>query len=208
MTKMLRVVRGGGPGSGPRRCRVRRGRRNRHARAHSDVAAKACKKVKKKHAKVCAKATKSSESSGSSASGLPSDPCSLLTLDEVHTMVASATAGKDISELQASSTQSACTWKAADTDPGLGSIVVTVSQLPGSVSAGELKLGLDAEARDSGKVISGIGSHTIVTSSIPADAEVKALVGKLLLDVDFNGTGAGQHQDQVIAAAKAAAGRL
>ena len=60
---------------------------------------------------------------------------------------------------------------------------MTVTKLPSSIPTAQLKAGLAAEAKDPGhKVVSGLGDYALVGSVIPPNAEVKVLVGHLLLD--------------------------
>jgi hypothetical protein len=51
-----------------------------------------------------------------------------------------------------------------------------------------MRTSLEAEARDSGRAVSGVGDFAIVTSAIAADAELKAVVGSLFLSVHYQGT--------------------
>jgi hypothetical protein len=101
-----------------------------------------------------------------------------------------------------------CRW---DTEQTLSDIVLSVSNLPSSVPLSQLKLALQAEAKDPGhKSVSGLGDYATVSSVIPANAEVKVLTSKLLLDIEYSSNDplGSTRQDDVVALAKLAFGRL
>jgi hypothetical protein len=156
---------------------------------------------KKKH-----KATTTTVATKSAS--LPSDACKLLTADEVGTLVANADAGKPDSANAGGVKQVECNWETQDlTVQTLHLAVITV---PPQTTAAAIKAALLAEAKDDGKTVSGLGDAAIVTSSIPGDAEVKVLTGKLILSLDYQSQDppGGSKQDDVVALAKLAVGRL
>jgi hypothetical protein len=126
-------------------------------------------------------------------------------------MVPTASQGEPVAAATGAASRSTCRWEGETLDDS-ASLVVTVTALP--ISLAEMKAALDAEARDSGnEKISGVGSVAFIKSVIPGDAEATVLVGKLLLNVDYSSSftatrTARDRQDEVVALAKAAAGRM
>jgi hypothetical protein len=150
------------------------------------------------------KATTTTKPAKSAA--LPSDACKLLTLQEVTPLVAGSSEGAPVNNGQ--SNEVACGW---ETETTLQDIMVTVTKFPASLSTAELKAGLGAEAKDPGhKAVPGLGDYALVGSVIPPNAEVKVLVGHLLLDVEYSSDDplGSTKQDDVVALAKLAFGRL
>jgi len=136
---------------------------------------------------------------------LPSDACTLLTTQEVATLVPGTGPGAPVANAQPDDV--VCRWD----DPNiLQDIVVTVTKLPSSIPSNQLTLGLGAEAQDSGKKVSGLGDYAVVTSAIPANAEAKVLVGHVLLSVELSSDDplGSTRQDDVVGLAKLALGRL
>lgn len=155
-------------------------------------------------ASTAANPTTASKPSGQGT--LPADPCALLTADEVHAILPTAGDGQKANEAGGPGQQVVvCHWELSD---AVGTIDVKVSTLPTGISPDTIKSSYGAEAKDSGRVLDGIGDFAIVTSVITADTEVKVLTGTLLLDVELQQLGAKDKQDAVIALAKAALGRL
>ena len=169
------------------------------ARVSQAVPAK--KKPKRPKATTTTRAAKSA--------ALPGDACKLLTQDEVTSLVPTATQGTPVKTTSANgpNNEVMCRWDAPDT---VQDILVSVTSLPSSIPSAQLKAGLAAEARDSGKTVSGLGDYAIVTSTIPPDAEAKVLVGHLLLDVEYSSSDplGSTRQDDVVSAARLAFGRL
>jgi hypothetical protein len=171
------------------------------ARARQEVPAK----KKKKH--------KATTTTVAKSASLPSDACKLLTLNEVTPFVATATEGKPVTN-SGQANEVMCRWDAEETPGGpidLTTLNVSVTEFPSSLPKAELKLGLAAEGKDPGnKQVSGLGDYAIVTSAIPPNAEVKVLVGQLLLDVEYSSSDplGSTRQDDVVALAKLAFGRL
>jgi hypothetical protein len=176
------------------------------ANARHEVVAKKKKSKKKSKSKHKTTSTK--------AATLPSDACKLLTMDEVHQLAPKVDSAEAGTEAQGPTAQSSCHWKYAgddvsDLQAALTTLDVRVMKLPAGLSSDEIKLALQAEARDSGKEIPGIGSLAVVESAIPSNVEVKSLIGGLVLDVEYSGgPDAQSHQDTVIGLAKSVAGRL
>jgi hypothetical protein len=168
---------------------------NARARAPQEAPAK----KKKPKATTTTRAAKSAS--------LPSDACKLLTLEEVTPLVTGATPGKPVTNAGRTN-EVMCRWDTPDT---LQDIVLTVTNMPSSVPGAELKAALAAEAKDPGnKAVSGLGDIALVSSVIPPNAEVKVLVGRLLLDVEYSSNDplGSTRQDDVVALAKLAFGRL
>ena len=151
------------------------------------------------------KATTTTKAAKSAA--LPSDACKLLTLQEVTPLVAGSNEGAPVNK-SGPGNEVACGW---ETETTLQDISVTVTNLPSSLPTAQLKAGLAAEAKDPGhKAVSGLGDYALVGSVIPPNAEVKVLVGHLLLDVEYSSDDplGSTRQDDVVALAKLAFGRL
>jgi hypothetical protein len=115
---------------------------------------------------------------------VPKDACALLTPEQVATLVASATA----KPTQVTKATAGCAWsdEEATTLDALDSLNVQISKLP--VSAAELKFSLAAEAKDPDHhVVKHLGDFAAQSNVIPANSEVKVLLGNLLVDVEFSG---------------------
>jgi len=161
-------------------------------------AAAPAKKRRPKHTTTTTAAKKS-------AASLPSDACKLLTTEEVKPLVPGTSPGAPVANGQPN--EVVCRWE----DPNVvQDVVVTATKLPSSIPAAQLTVGLGAEAKDSGKKVSGVGDYAIVTSAIPPNAEAKVLVGHLLLSVEYSSDDplGSTRQDDVVALAKLALGRL
>ena len=82
-----------------------------------------------------------------------------------------------------------CSWRdeeGTSLPDALDSLNVDISKLP--VSAAELKFSLAAEAKDPNHhVVKHLGDFAEQSNVIPANSEVKVLLGNLLVDVEFSG---------------------
>ncbi|HMK13112.1 MAG TPA: hypothetical protein VK461_16090, partial [Acidimicrobiales bacterium] len=76
------------------------------------------------------------------------------------------------------------------------------------VPVDQVKLSLQAEAKEHGKVVDGLGDFGIVKSTVAGQASVIAVKGPLLFTLDLSARGAENQQDAVAALAKTALGRL
>src|SRR5262249_31829403 len=142
------------------------------ARAPKEVPAK-----KRKHS------TKATTTTAAKKASLPSDACKLLTTQEGEPLVPGTNPGTS-GNSSPGPNEVMCRWA---TETTLQDVVVSVTQLPSSVPAAQLKLSLQAEGKDPGnKIVSGFGDVAIVTSAIPANAEVKVLNGHTLLSVEYS----------------------
>jgi hypothetical protein len=152
------------------------------------------------------KKPKATTTTAAKAAAFPSDACKLLTLSEVTPLVVGATEGRPVRS-SGPGNEVTCRWDTPDT---LQDVVLTVTQLPPGVSSAVAKAGLAADAKDKGKTVSGIGDFAVVRSLIPPDAEVMALVGKLLFSLDYSSPSplGSTRQDDVVALAKLAVGRM
>jgi hypothetical protein len=151
--------------------------------------------------------TKATTTTAAKKASLPTDACKLLTTQEVEPLVTGTNPGTSATTSPGPN-EVVCRW---ETETTLQDVVVTVTQLPSSVPSSQLKLSLQVEGKDQGnKIVSGFGDVAIVTSSIPADADVKVLSGHTLLDVDYMSDNplASTRQDDVVALAKLAYGRM
>lgn len=143
---------------------------------------------------------------GSSQAKVPADACALVNQDEVHKLAATAgNAQKQTPQSVPGVSIVACRW---EWPQGAGSLDLRVSTLPPGTTAAILKTSLSADIGKNGKEVKGLGDYAVVTSAINADAEVRALVNGMLLELDLNVLGARDQQDQLVELAKAAAGRI
>lgn len=164
--------------------------------------ARAAAPAKKRKSKVHTTTTTAAKKTAA----LPSDACKLLTTDEVKPLVPGTVPGV-APTANGQPNEVMCRWE----DPTIvQDVVLTVTQLPSSIPTNELTLGLGAEARDSGKKVSGLGDFAIVTSAIPPNAEAKVLLGHTLLSVEYSSDNplGSTRQDDVVGLAKLAVGRL
>lgn len=142
----------------------------------------------------------------SSQAKIPADACALVTQDEVHKLAATAgNAQKQTPQAVPGVSVVACRW---EWPQGVGSLDLRVSTLPPGTTAAILKTSLSADIGKNGKEVKGLGDYAVVTSAINADANVRALVNGMLLELDLNVLGARDQQDQLVELAKAAAGRI
>lgn len=150
-------------------------------------------------------ATTSGGGSGSQAK-VPADACALLTADDVAKLSTTAGPGKKLTTQPAQGqTIVACRWEWPE---GVSTLDVKVMSLPAGVTTDMLKASFQAEIKSNGRVLSGVGDFAIVESPISADAMVRVLVKGLEMDVELNGLGARDKQEQLITVAKAALGRV
>jgi hypothetical protein len=148
----------------------------------------------------------SSATSAQAQGKLPDDPCALLTQQELTAIAANPSQGEVKSQNTPGVSEARCYWTFGD---GLLSLTLSVTALRGAGTS--LKPSLEAELRDAaanGHEVAGLGDYAIFTSVLPISSEVKALVKGLVLDLDVNGPNGRSLEAPVIAAAKAAAGRL
>jgi hypothetical protein len=172
------------------------------AAAHARAKASEAVPAKKKKPKATTTTTKAAKSAA-----MPSDACKLLTLQEVTPLVTGSSPGSPVTS-SGQTNQVMCRWDTPDT---LQDVVLTVTNMPSSVPVSDLKLALTSEAHDPGnKAVSGLGDVALVSSVIPPNAEVKVLLGHLLLDVEYSSDDplGSTRQDDVVALAKLAFGRL
>ena len=139
------------------------------------------------------------------AKAFPKNACKLLTASEVKALIPDADAGTKKNEGVQGVKNASCYWKSVS-GTNLASLNVTVLSLGSSVPPGFAKLALQHET--GAKKVSGIGSYAIYTSVINVDLNVKAVVGKLTLDVDYNANSAQDQKGAVIKIAKAVAKRI
>ena len=151
-------------------------------------------------------ATTAGGSSGSATGKLPDDACSLLSMDQVRTVLPQSEDGKSKKEAAGATQVVTCFWQDRTT-----SLTVTASSIPAPATTALMKTSLQAEIRNAGAnggEVQGVGDYAIYTSTIAADMAAKAVVKGYLLVVDLNGLGARDQKDKVIALLKAAAGRI
>jgi hypothetical protein len=157
---------------------------------------------------VASSAPTSAQSKPSARQVAVGDACSLLTLDQVRTVIPDATQGEPSSRSEAGARTVSCYYKSNTTIASL-----TVDFISMNYPASQLMLSLKAELSDEGREpVEGIGDAAIVTLTslrdTPIDVEVKALFGSSLLRVAYDGPNAGSLKGQVIALAKQAAAKL
>ena len=115
---------------------------------------------------------------------VPKDACALVTDAEVATLVPSANPGDPTAATEGPAASASCYW---DTDGSITTLTVKVSKIPAPLP--QIKFALKAEAHDPGSTpIKGLGSVAFQKSAIPPNSEVTALIGKLLLNVEFSGS--------------------
>ena len=131
--------------------------------------------------------------------------CKLVTPAEVKALIPDADAGTKRYEAGHGVKNASCYWKSVSSAK-LASLAVTVLDLGKSVPPGFAKLALQHET--GAKKVSGLGDYAIYISQINVDLEVKAVVGKLTLNVDYNANSAQDEKDAVIKIAKAIAKHL
>jgi hypothetical protein len=160
---------------------------------------------------VASSAPTSAQSKPSARQVAVGDACSLLTVDQVRTVIPDATQGEPSSTSEAGARTVSCYYKSNTTIASL-----TVDFISINYPASQLMLSLKAELSDGAEgsePVEGLGDYAIVVlqkglRDTPIDVEVKALFGSSLLRVDYNGPNAGSLKGQVIALAKQAAAKL
>jgi len=151
-------------------------------------------------------ATSSSGGGSGSLAKVPGDACALLIADDVAKLSTTAGPGKKLTNQAApGQTIVACRWEWPE---GVSTLDVIVMSLPAGVTTDTLKTSFQAEIKSNGRVLGGVGDFAVVESPIAADAKVRVLVKGLWMDVELNGLGARDKQEQLITVAKAAVGRV
>ena len=135
----------------------------------------------------------------------PKSACKLLTATEIKELIADADPGTKRNEGGQGVKNATCNWKSVSGE-NLATLTVTVLDLGSSVPPGFAKLSIQHET--GAHKVSGVGSYAIYTSNVNVNLDVKAVVGKLIIDVDYNATAAQDQKDVVIKLAKAVAKRL
>ncbi len=158
---------------------------------------------------------------------VPKNACDLVTLEQVQVLLPDATDGEPSPLTGVGHVKGAvCKWELTATS-ALGeevptdSLTVEVATLPPGTPMKVLKSSLLAQIgganEGNGEKVSGLGTAAIVLSTVPTEAEVKAIVGKLSLSVKYTTGGAGissleedaeARQDDVVTLAKAIAGKI
>jgi len=157
---------------------------------------------------------------------VPKNACDLVTLEQVQELLPDATDGEPAPLTGVGHVKGAtCNWE-LKTTTALGeevptdSLKVEVATLPPGTPLKVLKSSLLAEIgganKGNGEKVSGLGTSAIVLSTVPTEAEVKAIVGKLSLSVRYTTGGAGissledanTRQDDVVTLAKAIAAKI
>lgn len=141
----------------------------------------------------------------SPAKKFPKNACALLTAAEVQALIPDADAGTKRNQAGQGVKNASCYWKSVSGEK-LATLTVTVLDLGKSVPPGFAKLSIQHET--GAKKVSGVGSFAIYTSLVNIDLDVKAVVGKLILDVDYNANSAQDQKDAVIKIAKAVSKRI
>jgi hypothetical protein len=172
---------------------------------------------------VCSAAALDKKPTGAT---VPKNACDLVTLEQVQELLPDATDGEPSPLTGVGHVKGAtCKWEQLTTtalgeEVPLDSLTVEVATLPPGTPMKVLKSSLFAQIGGSntgnGEKVSGLGSSAIVLSTVPTEADVKAIVGKLSLNVRYITGGAGlsslddaeTRQDDVVTLAKAIAGKL
>lgn len=156
-------------------------------------------------------ATNAKKSSGQAATADLSnvDACSLLTADEVGSLVPQPTS-KALPASAGAVSEIGCRWEGAVPSGAVvpPDLVLTVAAMPAGVPLDDVKLALTAEAKSHGKVIDGLGDIGVVESVIPGQATLKAVANGVLFSLDLSAQGAEEQLDAVASLGKAALGRL
>jgi hypothetical protein len=163
------------------------------------AAAEADKKPKKAKKKAKAKAD-----AASTAKGMPADACALLTTAEVGALVPNANPGEPADQSAGGYTQLGCSW---ENEPTASTTASSVSVLLTEVKARDRALAEATIERGDGEAISGLGDAAAVTT-MGLGSTVQVLVGDVLMTLDYSAVGGGGREAEVIALARAAAGRM
>jgi hypothetical protein len=136
------------------------------------------------------------------------DACTLLTTDEVAKLFPQPTS-EPVESSQPG--ESLCRWEGV---PESGSIVppdlvLDVAAMPADFPVDQAEQALAVEAKEQGgQVLGDLGSGGAVKSSIDGVATVTWIQGPYLVSLDLSANGAETQHDAVVAAARAASGRL
>jgi hypothetical protein len=127
--------------------------------------------------------------------------CTLLQTDQVKAVLDVAPAAAPQAEPKTPDLSTGrCVW---DSGASVGSLSVSVVE-----AHTDLNRMLVAGTLGDGDPLPGVGDKATVTVQGDYDVEVNVLVGSRRLTVNLNGLGAAKRRDAVIAAARAAAGRM
>jgi hypothetical protein len=157
---------------------------------------------------------------------VPKNACDLVTLEQVQVLLPDVTDGEPAPLTGVGHVKGAtCRWELTMTsalgeEVATDSLTVEVGTLPPGTPMKVLKSSLLSQIGGSnqgnGEKVSGLGTAAIVLSTVPTEADVKAIVGKLSLAVRYNTGGAGissledadTRQDDVVTLAKAIAAKI
>ena len=141
------------------------------------------------------------------AKKFPKNACKLATAAQVQAVVADADAGAPQHQAVGPVKESSCYYKETNQSvSALDTLTISVTTLPAGIPFSELKLSLKEEGATQ---VKGLGRVAYVSSAVPIDVEVKAVVGKVLLTVELNdGSNANDRRDALITLAKQVAKKL
>jgi hypothetical protein len=139
------------------------------------------------------------------AKKFPKNVCKLFKAAEIQALIRDADAGTSKYQAIQGVKNASCNWKSVSGEK-LATLTATVLDLGSSIPPGFAKLALQHET--GAHKVSGIGSFAIYTSVANIDVDVKAIVGRRTIDVEYNANAAEQQKNGVIKIAKALAKKL